>query len=66
MYLSEKAIVVEDEGNGFNWRAKTGSVLNLDAESDRGRGISMVQMLVGKLVYNDRGNRVSLLLEDWG
>lgn len=62
MFLSEKVVVVEDEGEGFDWRARLRNEVSLDLDQERGRGIAMTQMLIGKLVYNEKGNRVSLLL----
>lgn len=60
--LSPKAIVVEDEGCGFDWREKNKRLISLGTESERGRGLAMIRVLVGALVYNEKGNRVSLLL----
>lgn len=62
--FSSKGVVVEDEGVGFNWRARARKELDLNADSERGRGIAMVQLLVGDLVYNKKGNRVSVILGD--
>ncbi len=61
--LSARAVVVEDEGDGFDWRSRVQKELNLDSEQERGRGIAMNQLLVGKLVYNEKGNRVSLIID---
>ncbi len=60
--LAPQAVIVEDEGKGFNWRATRCATLDLDGDSDRGRGLPMIRELVGELVYNQKGNRVSLLL----
>lgn len=64
--LSDRAVVFEDEGDGFDWRARTSSELCLDLGQERGRGIAMTQLLAGQLVYNQKGNRVSLLLDGLG
>lgn len=61
--LSQKAIVVEDKGDGFDWQSRMKTKLGLDLDKERGRGIAMTQMLVGQLVYNEKGNRVSLIID---
>lgn len=60
--LSAKVVVVEDEGAGFNWRGWVERGLDLAINLERGRGIALVQMLAGDLVYSPTGNRVSLIL----
>lgn len=61
--FSSRAVVIEDEGDGFDWREKIEGSLNLHLKSKRGRGITIVQLLIGDLVYNREGNRVSLMLK---
>lgn len=62
IHLTPRAIVVEDEGSGFDWETKKMDDGSLDSDSDRVRGITMVQMMASDLVYNRKGNRVSLIL----
>lgn len=62
LLFSSKAVVVEDEGDGFDWRTRIERDLDLYMDSERGRGIPMVQILVGDLVYNRKGNRASVIL----
>lgn len=60
--LSPKSIVIEDEGEGFEWQSKVKEELSLSSNSLRGRGIAMAQMLMGNVIYNQKGNRVSLII----
>lgn len=62
MHLSPRALVVEDEGEGFDWQGSMPGTGILHFQGERGRGISMVQLL-GDLIYNDRGNRVTFILQ---
>lgn len=61
--LSSKAIVVEDEGIGFDWPSYVKRGLSIHCDSQRGRGIALVQALMGDLIYNQKGNRASLILK---
>ncbi len=54
---------VEDEGEGFNWCEKIDQPIDMEGDSDRGRGIPMTRMLSGNLFYNDKGNKVTLVVE---
>ncbi|MGI6038315.1 MAG: ATP-binding protein [Limnochordia bacterium] len=45
---------VTDQGEGFNWRNVPAQV-SLDPE-ERGRGIPLIRLLNGRLVFNERGN----------
>lgn len=54
---------VEDEGEGFDWCEKIGKPIDMGVGSDRGRGIPITRMLSGNLFYNDKGNKVTLVVE---
>jgi CheY-like chemotaxis protein/anti-sigma regulatory factor (Ser/Thr protein kinase) len=56
----EFRITIEDEGAGFDWR----SLPNLQAESllhFSGRGIFLTRIYFDEVIYNNRGNRVTLI-----
>ncbi len=62
LHLSEDSVSVEDEGRGFDWQSRTMNGVSLDLDSERGRGLAMVQLMSGTLVFNESGNRIILLL----
>ena len=45
-------VVITDQGEGFNWRNRIHRELDLDGDSERGRGIIMTRMLADYLGYN--------------
>lgn len=47
-------IIIEDQGNGFNWK-KRRAMLPEDTE-DHGRGVAIMDMYFTKYYYNDKGN----------
>ncbi len=51
--------MIEDEGPGFNWRARVVDGNIPDFELEHGRGISLSRGLVTALHYNEKGNAVS-------
>lgn len=55
------AFVIRDEGDGFDWRAR----LEVKREQPElhGMGMSMAQIYVSALRYNDKGNEVSFEIE---
>jgi DNA-binding response OmpR family regulator len=56
----EFRITIEDEGAGFDWR----SLPHLQAESllhFSGRGIFLTRIYFDEVIYNNRGNRVTLI-----
>lgn len=54
---------ITDEGNGFNWRTLFERSHDVrESEAANGRGIFLTHALFPALVYNDRGNEVSLTL----
>ena len=50
---------IEDEGPGFDWKARMVSGDVPDFELEHGRGISLSRGLVSALHYNEKGNAVS-------
>ncbi len=55
------AFVIEDEGAGFDWRARFEKKAN--EPGLHGMGIGMARHFVQDLAYSDRGNRVSFSIE---
>ena len=52
---------ITDEGAGFNWHSLFGRSQDVtESEAANGRGIFLTQALFPALVYNDRGNEVTL------
>ena len=54
-------IVITDQGEGFDWRNRICKELDLDGDSERGRGIIMTRVMTDYLGYNERGNRVTVI-----
>jgi anti-sigma regulatory factor (Ser/Thr protein kinase) len=52
-------IAVEDEGQGFDWRAAWGNSAKLSACS--GRGIEILRRYANRVRYNDRGNAMVII-----
>ena len=52
-------IVVEDDGDGFDWRAAWGNVAKFPECS--GRGIEILRKYARRVRYNDKGNAVALI-----
>lgn len=59
-------LIVEDEGEGFDWRKKIEEPLDLEGHSDRGRGIAMTQLFCDYLYYNEKGNQTTCLIKRKG
>ncbi len=58
---TEIQLYVEDDGNGFNWKALKNAAL--DKHSTQGRGILMAENLAFKsLEYSDKGNAVTCII----
>jgi len=52
-------IAVEDDGDGFDWRAAWRNPAALSACS--GRGIEILRKYANRVRYNDRGNAVTMI-----
>jgi serine/threonine-protein kinase RsbW len=52
-------IAVQDDGDGFDWRAAWGDSADLPACS--GRGIEILRKYANHVRYNDRGNAVAMI-----
>ena len=62
-YLVEDArivISVEDEGSGFDLDSVPDPTAEENLEADHGRGILLMRVYMDEVVYNERGNRVTL------
>ena len=55
--------IIEDQGEGFNWRERVDRLLELSGDRERGLGIIMTRLSSDRLVYNDKGNRVIFVKE---
>ncbi|MBZ0273211.1 response regulator [bacterium] len=53
--------VVEDEGSGFDWRARLASERDANFTLHHGRGVLLAHALFDEFEYNDKGNRVRML-----
>ena len=51
---------ISDEGNGFNYYSVPDPTLPENLEKEDGRGIFLMNSLADEVVYNDKGNEVSL------
>ena len=61
--LADKTqFVIRDEGNGFDVKAHLEKVTKQDKLSQHGRGIRMASLLSTKLMYNKKGNQVTMIL----
>ena len=52
-------IVVEDLGEGFDWRAVRNRVA--DREACSGRGMELLRMLATRVRFNEKGNKVTII-----
>jgi serine/threonine-protein kinase RsbW len=62
-YLVEDAritISVEDEGPGFDLDSVPDPTAEENLEADHGRGILLMRVYMDEVVYNEKGNRVTL------
>lgn len=55
-------VVVEDEGDGFDWWEKIDRPLDLEGDRERGRGIAMTKLFCDHLLYNQKGNQATMFL----
>ncbi len=53
-------IRVEDQGDGFNWRAIDMEKLP-DVTKPNGRGLFLINKFMDKMIFNDKGNQVTML-----
>lgn len=54
-------MIVQDQGEGFNWQEELGKRLNPESLDERGRGIFLARMASDFLSYNSRGNRATII-----
>ncbi len=54
-------VVVEDEGDGFEWRSLPDPTDAANLLRTHGRGVLLASLSVDELRFNDRGNRVGLV-----
>lgn len=51
---------ITDKGEGFNYHAIPDPTLPENIENEDGRGIYLMNALADEVIYNDKGNEVSL------
>ncbi len=56
-------VAVEDQGPGFEPEAVPDPTLDENLELPSGRGLVLIRAYMTSVTYNDRGNRVELILE---
>jgi len=56
------SFIIRDEGKGFDVRAHLAKIAVQDGLSQHGRGIKMASMFSSRLIYNKKGNEVTLIL----
>lgn len=54
-------VTLTDEGEGFNWQEIIHKDLDLTGDSERGRGIALARIMSDSLIYNQRGNQVTII-----
>lgn len=59
----EIQIIVEDYGEGFDYKSVIESSHTLDLYRSNGRGIKLVNALCEQVTYNDIGNSVSIVIK---
>lgn len=52
-------LVIEDEGDGFDWRKQQD--IDLNDDDDHGRGIIIMETYFNHYSYNDKGNILTLV-----
>ncbi len=55
-------IIVQDQGEGFNWQEIIEKKLNPESLDERGRGIFLAKMSSDFLAFNSRGNRATIII----
>ncbi|MBN2097401.1 MAG: ATP-binding protein [Candidatus Omnitrophica bacterium] len=60
--IRDDAVVVsvEDEGNGFDYRALPDPTSGENITKTRGRGIFLIRQLMDKVEFNSPGNRITM------
>ncbi len=51
-------MIIEDQGNGFDWQAARERTP--DFQADHGRGLPIMSQYFAEAVYNDKGNKLVL------
>lgn len=59
IHKKASAFRIEDDGDGFDWKAMLEKKAKETETGTHGRGISLSQQYVQKLVYNEKGNQVT-------
>lgn len=52
---------IEDEGKGFDWRQIPSSFEDHEILANHGRGLLLIQAFMDEVVFNEKGNRVTLI-----
>lgn len=57
---SQLLLSVLSRGPGFNWRERLESVKTLYGSSERGRGLTLIQMTTHRFTFNEKGDRITM------
>ena len=58
---SQVWVQIEDEGDGFSLYDVPNPMLPENIDKESGRGISLMQIYMTTVEYNERGNRVTMI-----
>jgi len=61
--VQEINIMIEDEGNGFDFNNITDPTSKSNLKNESGRGIFIIKTLSDKIEYNEKGNRIQFKIE---
>lgn len=61
--LNEIDVLIEDEGEGFDFNKVKDPTLSENLKNESGRGIFIIKNLSNKLEYNVKGNRIQFNIE---
>ena len=54
-------MIIQDQGDGFNWQKELEKRLDPESLDERGRGIFLARMSCDYLSYNRRGNKATII-----
>jgi serine/threonine-protein kinase RsbW len=61
--VPELNILIEDEGNGFDFSNISDPTCKTNLKNESGRGIFIIRALSNKIEYNEKGNRIQFKIE---
>ena len=54
-------IIVEDEGEGFDYNGLPDPTLEKNLQELKGRGVFLIKRLMDEVYFNEKGNRITML-----